>query len=362
MAVSITVTLAGDELLALNTAGYTQLKLFRGAWTWGKVGLGFDYTTATYTWTISAGDLVKAAAGESVSYTYEDTTGDADSVYDWAPYGAAPGLGPVRAAFEPKTVRAASLIVDLAKVVDPMHFVHSTLTGFTDADTFADTKITQADDFYNGLWLLMLSGARKAQGRQIEDWTQTGGVWELTVGLSGSPAAADEYLVLPFEPEAAFEAIRGAIVSLWPRRAQRITDRSLAGVSGEQEYDIPPPLRIVEAVEYVTLGSSVPVSLPFEQGEDTFRLTFGGPGAGTVLRVTGLAPFSLPYELDSVIEMAHPQETRDVLAEAELLLRLDPTSGLAPDADRIARLAQLREATQRPYAKQRTIVIEPMVM
>jgi hypothetical protein len=352
MGVDISLRFTSAEITALLLS-YDKLQLFRGDWSWGKVGLTFDYTTAIKEWTLVSG---------TTEYTYTDADGNADSVYEWAPYKTAVGLGPVRAAFEPDTVRAVSLLVALAQSLDPPHFVHSTLTT-SSATVPADTKITPADDFYNSLFFLLLAGAYKGECRRISDWTQSGGVYTLASALTGLPGTV-EYLVLPFSPDPALLAIQNAVAKLWPNRARRIEDSSLVVTTGEQVYSYPPPIRIIERVDYLPSTASLePVELPFEPtGDGRFRLTYIVPEEDTALRVTGLAPYSIPYHLDAVVELAHPRQTRELLARAEWNLRVDPTSGLAPDADRLNRLTAIIAEESRTQATGRTTTVVHPVM
>ena len=336
MSVTINLSFTTAEVAALIAATYDELRLYRGAWAAGRVGVKFDYNNGAEIkkWTLVAG---------TVTYSYEDTAGHADSVYEWAPYDlGGPTLGEVRPAFEPTAVRMVSLLVGLSQMLDPLHFLYSSITGATDADTFADSKVADPNDFYNNRYLIFATGARKHEWSQVEDWTQSGAVWEMWQALTGAPGAGDEYFTLPFRPDAAMLAVQRAVADMWPRRAREVEDSSLTVLaSGEQLYSVPPPIEVVESVAYLPSDDSVREDLPFERMQGgRFRL-MGWPGSGTTLYVTGLAPLSIPYHLDAVTELAHPRDTGELLWRAEFYLRSDPNSGLNRDADRLKVLAGL---------------------
>jgi len=354
MAVTVTLTFTTDEVADLITAGYTNLRLFRGTWAWGKIGLVFDYTSPTYAWALGTGTLV---------YTYADPSGTADSVYEWGPYSGALGLGPVRPAFEPSLVRGASLLAALGQTIDPTRFVYSHFTSAIAADRACDTAVTEPDGFYDGKYLLLTSGTYKGEWRQVLTWTNIVGLWQLARFLSGTPSNTEEYMILPFNPDSGLRALQQAIADQWPQRFRRIEDLSLAAVSGEQVYDIPAPLEVVEAVKCLPGDSSaVAVELDFEAiAGDRFQLFGPLPSEASELRVTGRAPFSIPYHLESVVEMAHPRETGGVLARAEYYLRSDPASGLAADPDRIARLGALIGEADRKTRGTQTVSVKQAV-
>lgn len=348
MAIDIKITFTDAEIDQLLADGWDTLRLFRDSFVYGKAGRNFNYSSPINEWTIVDG---------TTEYEYTDSTGHADNVYVWAPYDQGTlTLGDVRPAFEPKAVRLVSLLIELARAIDPVHLLYSSLTGLPTATSLPDNKIVEANDFYNGKWLLLTSGAVKGEYRQITDW-MSGTSYTVSPGFSAAPAAGDEYVVVPFHVQSAINAVDKAIGLMYPSRFWRREDTSLKVTSGEQVYDIPPPIKEVEEVAYLPQGATVRHLVPFEPtGDGRFRLHLWSPGVGETLYVTGRAPFSVPYDLDQTTELSHPAETQELLLRAELLLRSSPDSGVDTDDARLRTLAALIGDTARPQFKRVPVV------
>lgn len=73
---------------------------------------------------------------------------------------------------------------------------YGTADAGSDADTLVDAALTQGDDYWNGMTLLMITGANAGLTRPIVDFTDVGDTMELRPAFPAAIVADDVYVIL----------------------------------------------------------------------------------------------------------------------------------------------------------------------
>jgi hypothetical protein len=141
---------------------------------------------------------------------------------------------------QPTTTRAnlrKTICLELGMPFHKRYGTSSTLTGGT-SDAPIDTKLTQANDFWNSGWMYPSSGSSTGEIRLITDFI-SGSSIQLERALSYAPTSGNTYEILSiFSPYEIHEAINRAIQTGFPSFFDTINDETLIVCDDKIAYDI----------------------------------------------------------------------------------------------------------------------------